>query len=228
MNNIEFKAGKTMLDVYNSTIDSCFTALRNLETNSKFGWGNSGAGIDTHMIKNSEWGAIAYLSKSSYGKDNVEITKNMTANNTGGGTGTDFYGIPSQSTTGTMHGVYDMSSIMGQYVAAYKSDGNISRGPSLSNSDVKYKDAYNSSTLYGTNSPKGDAMYEISSSTGTGYTWFGSALVAPDNSNSFIIRGGEYWNQMSPKKSGIFAMYNTYGGNERTTLRAIIAVDDSL
>ncbi|HHT37818.1 MAG TPA: hypothetical protein GXZ95_00180, partial [Mollicutes bacterium] len=41
-----------------------------METNSIFGWGTSGAGIDTHMMKNGEWGAVAYLSKSQYGNPN--------------------------------------------------------------------------------------------------------------------------------------------------------------
>jgi hypothetical protein len=30
--------------------------------------GTIGSGIDTHMMKNTEWGAVAYLFKSLYGK----------------------------------------------------------------------------------------------------------------------------------------------------------------
>src|SRR5690606_19619115 len=52
-----------------------FTYSRNMETNNRYGWGTSGVGIDTHMIKNTEWGAIAYLSRSTYGK-NAEVWPN--------------------------------------------------------------------------------------------------------------------------------------------------------
>ena len=38
--------------------------IKSIENTSSFGLSN----MDTHMIKNSEWGAVAYLSQSKYGK----------------------------------------------------------------------------------------------------------------------------------------------------------------
>ena len=53
-----------MVALSNMNISSFFTLIRNLENESTLGLKN----IDTHMIKNSEWGAVAYLSQSKYGK----------------------------------------------------------------------------------------------------------------------------------------------------------------
>ncbi len=50
------------------SVNTIFTVTRAMETDEMYGWGNTGNGIDTHMMKNTEWGAVAYLSKSIYGK----------------------------------------------------------------------------------------------------------------------------------------------------------------
>ncbi len=75
-----------------NTVGEMFIASRNMEINNKYGWGlasglNTTTGvfstdnnnIDTHMMKNNEWGAAAYLSKSSYGI-NDEIYINPSSN----------------------------------------------------------------------------------------------------------------------------------------------------
>lgn len=39
--------------------------------------------VDSHMLKNSEWGAVAYLTHSKYGRNGQEVTiNNVSANNT--------------------------------------------------------------------------------------------------------------------------------------------------
>ena len=48
---------------YNS-VSNFFYAIRSIENDNTFGLSN----MDTHMMKNSEWGAVAYLSQSKYGK----------------------------------------------------------------------------------------------------------------------------------------------------------------
>ena len=45
------------------------------EVNNIYGLNKTKADADSHLIKNSEWGAVAYLAKSSYGNEN-EITIN--------------------------------------------------------------------------------------------------------------------------------------------------------
>ena len=52
----------------NLTISDIFNATRNIETNTKYALTTTE--VDTHMMKNIEWGAVAYLSQSKYGKYN--------------------------------------------------------------------------------------------------------------------------------------------------------------
>ena len=48
---------------YNN-VSNFWYIIRSIESTSTFGLNN----MDTHMMKNSEWGAVAYLSQSKYGK----------------------------------------------------------------------------------------------------------------------------------------------------------------
>jgi prepilin-type N-terminal cleavage/methylation domain-containing protein len=58
----------------NQKVSSFFTAIRNMEANGN-AYSFSSDEVDTHMMKNDEWGAVAYLSMSAYGL-NSEIYKN--------------------------------------------------------------------------------------------------------------------------------------------------------
>lgn len=64
--------------------------------------------LDTHLIKNNEWSAIAYFSQSKYGLCNngncVDLAEN-TSSVTGGG---DYTANTGQSTTQNVYGVYDL------------------------------------------------------------------------------------------------------------------------
>lgn len=66
----------------------------------------------SHMAKNSEWGAVAYLSSSKYGSGIDGVLANASSSYTGRGSNEEKYqtngGIKS-STTGTIYGIYDMS-----------------------------------------------------------------------------------------------------------------------
>ena len=126
--------------------------------------------VDTHMMKNSEWGAVAYLSQSKYGKlgnenfigTNKEIYQNKsdqfitgcsygdTANNLD-----DFgcqytYDIDingtGASTTGTVYGIYDMSGGGNEYVM-----GNLNDLVAQSGFEamplIKYYDKYTSENI---------------------------------------------------------------------------------
>ena len=110
-------------------------------------------------MKNDEWGAVAYLSKSKYGKQNEEVwinnsssfitgsAGNSTNANADTGTTNDYtstQGVKA-STTGTVYGVYDMSGGAWEYVAAYVDNGDsnlTSYGSSLVNGDAKVKNVY--------------------------------------------------------------------------------------
>ena len=96
--------------------------------------------LDSHMMKNTEWGAVAYLSHSKYGI-NTEVRINNNSSHLTGYSATDgadqssipsVFGTTSDvtlpyntetgykaSTTGNITGVYDMSGGAEEYVAAY-------------------------------------------------------------------------------------------------------------
>ena len=126
--------------------------------------------LDSHMIKNTEWGAVAYLSHSKYGK-NLEININNNSNYKTGfsslnsvnqqtypGTSGDgnSYNEPynteigfKATTTGNISGIYDMSGGAWEYMAAYISGMLGSSGfttATISNYDSKYFDVYNASS----------------------------------------------------------------------------------
>jgi len=198
------------------TIDAMFTASRNMETNTRYGWTATGTGIDTHLMKNTEWGVVAYISKSIYGKTGEVWINPNTSFLTGqagttvssAGTTTTYaydnltYGI-NASTTGNISGIYDMSGGACEFTAAYVNNGDenlTTYGPSLANAASQYKDEYisNADTQNGNYianlNKKGDAVYETSSA-GTGATsWFNDYSNIPYSSSLFFIRGGNYNN----------------------------------
>ncbi len=194
------------------TIDSMFTATRNMEKNSKYGWGTSGTGIDTHLMKNIEWGAIAYLSSSIYGKTG-EVWKNPDGNSLTGRAGTSesvsamqetynyddmIYGV-NASTTGNIYGVYDMNGGSYEYTAAYVDSGDSSLttyGLSLVNAEAKYKDVYlamgnNSESNFSINTNRvGDAIFETSTGEIGNHSWYNDCSYMPYGSSPFFRRSG--------------------------------------
>ncbi len=143
--------------------------------------------LDSHMMKNTEWGAVAYLSHSKYGLGyKVNINNNSsyktgysalpsTNQQTFPGTGGDNQVYNSAyntdigylaSTTGNISGVYDMTGGAYEYMIAYISDNLGSSGFSastLANYDSKYFDVYNVSSATSTYQYKmlGDATGEM-------------------------------------------------------------------
>ena len=102
--------------------------------------------LDSHMMKNTEWGAVAYISHSQYGIGNEVNINNASdyytgysaASNTNQGTSLGESAIHTEgtktqpwntpigylaSTTGNISGIYDMSGGAYEYMAACK-DGN--------------------------------------------------------------------------------------------------------
>ncbi len=143
--------------------------------------------LDSHMIKNIEWGAVAYLSHSRYGI-NKELNINNNSNYKTGysalkstnqqtypGTSGDGQTYNSAyntevgylaSTSGNISGIYDMSGGAWEYVASYISGKLGSSGFSattLANYDSKYFDVYNASSAISTYQYRilGDATGEM-------------------------------------------------------------------
>ena len=174
--------------------------------------------VDSHLIKNTEWGAVCYLTTSKYG---VTPTMNNRSNKKEGTTGNDGYIIWAgggqnsyknnklQSTTGNITGVYDMNGGAWEYVAAYYANqnkylsiygGNIFKGNILNDKYKKYFDVYTASTRE-TNPNLHERIYNSTASDeeyGNSY----KKLISDDrfiNMNTHlgdamyeVIRNGEY------------------------------------
>ncbi|HHT37984.1 MAG TPA: DUF5011 domain-containing protein [Mollicutes bacterium] len=231
------------------SVNNIFNKVRSMETNSIYGWGTSGNGIDTHMMKNTEWGAVAYLSKSQYGNPNEIWNNSNTSNKTGcAGSGVNATnesicneyhttdGVKA-STTGNITGIYDMSGGAWEYLSAYVDNSHVYLtvyGESAYISHSKYKDVYevaetdNQTENYKlTISSKGDALYETSN-VGTGSTsWYGDYSYMANNSNPWFIRGGYYGSGASAGPFNFeYFMGAEFGGGYG--FRAVLSVGEGL
>ena len=220
------------------TVNNMFTVCRNLTQT-----GNSlenTTNLNSHMMKNTEWGACAYLSRSVYGK-NGEVWNNPYYNNTtnyspitglcGNKTnGKDNattnmsntvkyneIGGGNASTTGNVYGIYDMAGGAWEYVAGIYTGGlsNDNRSKLWDSNNSKYVDKYTNttdsqSTYYGNTNKYGDAVYETSSS---GYSYTGSWDSSGSNfpySSYPVFVRGGH--ALGGSHAGVFAFGDTSGG----------------
>ena len=204
------------------SIGDAFTTCLNMnKSGNPYGLHSSDNVVDPHMIKNDEWGAVAYLSKSIYGKNTEEVYINNSSDyitgNAGGTTDADAVsgiinaynttGGIKASTTGTIYGIYDMSGGNWERVAAYINNGhnNLTNGTALVNAASKYKNVYTATATNGndteegnynlstpTNGHYGDAVYEISGSYTGQNAWYKDYSDFPVNEWPFFGRGGVY------------------------------------
>ncbi len=227
-NNISIKPNEQAIN--NVTISEAFNACKNIESINgvKYGWGASGAGIDTHLMKNTEWGAVAYLANSIYGA-NAKLNSNLT-NYTGGGISDAYIDNTSQSTTSNVYGVYDMSGGSSEYTSAYvyfenndetndneeenKTNKNLKNGNAIVEADEKNKQIYLSdmniqAKIYSACiSSYGDALYETSNGVSGDYAWYDSYISMPYEDEPFFTRGGSY---NKTDKTGLFSVVPSDG-----------------
>ena len=203
-------------EVSNGCKDNCLTNSSDLTIlPNQESWRNNnlsnyyeaikGKGNSYHIIKNSEWGTISYLSHSKYGIcSNMKCTE-ITSNNTyiSGKEGKD-------STTGNIYGVFDMAGSASEFVMAnYTSNNSLA----LNNSNFKYNVTIPSTDydLYsGTNFILGDATKEILLSSSNTGAWYNNYSVFIDKVNNWFIRGGMAGNEVG---NGIF-YYNATSDNQ--------------
>ena len=217
--NITIKPGVESLRI--TTVSAFFTAIQNIKSSYSL----SG---DSHMMKNMEWGAVAYLKQSKYGLGTTDITINSNSSYyTGGGSSTTSYkSNTDQSTTGNVYGVYDMSSVAWEYVMGnmvnssgefYSSNAGFSSSP-----NAKYYDkyTYNSSNTTHGRGKLGDATKETLSNFGrTIGGWYSDYSSFVNSSSSWFIRGGFYDDGSG---AGVFAFSSCDGG--AVTFRSARAV----
>ena len=161
--------------------------------------------LKSHMLKNSEWGAVAYLAESTYGRNGTEISQNTNSSyTTGGGTGTAYYDTnKSQSTTGNEYGIYDLSGGACEYVSGYCKDASDESDESLSNGSSFAKgtsDEY--STVYDIEGPSSyNKYYKYGDATMETKSWHldNAEFVSPGL--PFFARGGV---NSSSDNTGVF------------------------
>jgi len=156
--------------------------------------------VDSHMAKNMEWGAVAYLSHSIYGRSE-EITINNTGTNyyTGGGTGTAYITNIAQSSTGNVYGVYDMNGGAWDRVMGNLNNTALSSGLTMSNIESKYIDIYIGDSV--ASSKLGDALGETAG-------WYGDYINFVSSTYPWFARGGYYNNGTN---AGAFSFGNHTG-----------------
>ena len=185
-------------------VSSFFYAARSMEqTGNSFGFVSSE--VDTHMSKNNEWGAVAYLTQSIYGRctSSTTCTEIGINNNNNLITG---YGAPAgsynttlgkdASTTGTIYGIYDMSGggwdyVMGVYNKSIDNSG-FSSLP-----DTKYYNNY-TGTSY-----TGHALTETKK-------WYSDYAYFVNSSYPWFLRGGFFYDSTD---AGVFSFHIANGGS---------------
>ena len=197
---------------YNN-VSNFFFASRSMEqTGNSFGFVSSE--VDTHMSKNNEWGAVAYLTQSIYGRCTSSTTcTEVGINNSSDITG---YGAPAESkynvtngaynttlgkdasTTGTIYGIYDMSGGAFEHVMGVLADTN---GKPRSGMDTSYNSGFTGMLSDGTTytgvffpNSKYYNLYTGTSYTGHALTetktWYSDSVYFVTTSLPWFKRGG--------------------------------------
>ena len=202
-------------------------SLKMNDEGNRYGFSSN---VDTHMMKNSEWAVIAYLSQSKYGKlgnkDYSNANKEVYQNKSDSFITGCSYGSPSNgntdygcqytydeeingtgaSTTGTIYGIYDMSGGSWEYVMSnYNNVGGGSGFTSMPAS--KYYDKYTSSDVLTACNDNECLSHSLSETGG----WYSDYHVMTIEIYPWLLRGGGYSSNII---AGIFFFYHnsTAGG----------------
>ena len=167
-----------------------YCTIGNMYTNAKA----YSTDLNSHMLKNSEWGAVAYLTESKYGRNGTEVTINNSSEyitgsaQTTSGTTNDYKSAEGvlASSTGNVTGIYDLSGGAYEYVPAYyNGSGSLSNGSSFANgTSDEFSTAYTETSASSAYKP-GDATYETSG-------WHDDSANFVDWGDPFFVRGGRY------------------------------------
>ena len=140
---------------------------------------------DSHMMKNTEWGAVAYLAESKYGRNGTEIGMNSTNYITGQG---NYVTNTNQSTTGNVYGIYDMNGTSWEYVAGVL-DSKLSNSSYYNFTGINSK-YYNAYVSYNESKKvKGDGIYETSTTGSNSTSWHQDCSYFVHSSTPVFVRG---------------------------------------
>jgi len=230
----------------NISIGNMYIVSTKMKTNTSL-YGVGIESCDPHLMKNSEWGAVAYITQSKYGRSGTQVAINNStshytgrssgapgaSNTTTSSEGTYTYETEEgqlASTTGNVYGIYDLSGGSLEYVAGYVNNSSTtSYGQALLDAPKEHKDVYEVGSAgdgqennYNENSSiYGDAVYETSGSYSGTTSWFWDDTVFPYSSDPFFRRGGNY---DSGPYAGVFAFSHKNGVNSYYSFRPVLVL----
>ena len=244
-NGIIIKPNVTSLQ-YNN-LSNFFFASRSMEqTGNSFGFIKDE--VDTHMSKNNEWGAVAYLTQSIYGRCTDSTTCAAVGINNNKNTITG-YGAPAgsndsatngaynttlgkdASTTKNIYGIYDMAGGSYEFVMGIFADTNGKpRSGYTIGSNSGFTGMLSDGTTYtGIAFPdsKYYNLYTGSSYTGHALTetqdWYGSFAFFADKSQPCFYRGGGYNMSLS---AIIFNFIGSPGGGDKNLSSRFVIINE--
>ena len=191
---------------------------------------NNNLAISTsHMLKNSEWGAVAYLASSKYGAgiNNVQLNNSYGRGGTGKGPSGGAYNTADgqkASTTNNIYGVYDMAGGAWEYVMGGHTTN---ASQSMTNKHLSfavkppYVDLYVNPPFSGHDKSNnnlcawatcgGHALYEtknVQSVSGNNQSWGGDYSSFVYSSNPWFLRGDCAY---SGSNAGLFSSNGSNG-----------------
>ncbi|MDD4187960.1 MAG: hypothetical protein PHX04_04280 [Bacilli bacterium] len=220
------------------SISNAYNATLNMKSNPAYGW--EADEVDPHMLTNIEWGAVTYLSKSTYGADTEEVYNNAFNEYQTGCSGQSVdakdesicvkyntsKGVKA-STTHNIYGVYDMSGgawdrVMGNYNNLPASSG--FNTTEITNIPAKYISRYTTEELYKGYGMEydttiyGDAVYETSygAARHNGTAWEGNVAGSWYGDYSYLPHTSAPWFPRGGSwdygtYAGLFSFHYTYG-----------------
>ena len=203
-----------------ASISTFFNDMQKMtESSNQYGFDKTkNTTLDTHMLKNNEWGAVAYLTQSIYGRctSSTSCTEVGINNSSSYITG---YGAPAgsgtsgtngtyetslgmdASTTGNIYGVYDMSGGAYEYVMG-NYNNNISNSQFTTLPNTKYYNVYTTKSDY-TNAGLQHALEETKN-------WYGDIAIFVSSIDPWFNRGGVCG---YPGNAGVFYFGRNSGGS---------------
>ena len=168
---------------------------------------------DSHMMKNIEWGAVAYLKQSIYGLGITDVEESN-SNYTGGGTGNAYKNNGGRSTTGNITGIYDMKEMIVEYMMGNYNKTAGSSGLTISTVPTEHIDIYSGYSVSA--SHLGDA-------TGETAGWYSNYKFFVDPNNPWFARAGRC---SIGNNAGVFGICkNTGEAGNSYSFRTVLATE---
>lgn len=193
---LQLKPGQSMWRYI--TIGNIYTVCKDYDTKVL-----NNASYNSHLIKNSEYGAMCYLTQS-IGANVSGIEISTETGTTGGGSGSNYANNVKQSTTGNIYGVYDIKKGVFEFISAYVWGDSLSKElfslyatSILDDTDNWMKQVYKAGLYndaldnYNLNKAVyGDAIWETSTHESDSSSWFGQRSIFIYPNAIFFARAG--------------------------------------